>query len=122
MWTRHVTSIAAGALLVMVATHSIMAQQDQPQQMMQQGGGMGSQDMRSAMKRMYQDMSMPMSGDPDIDFARMMIPHHQGAIAMAKAELAQGKDPQLRQMAEDIINAQEKEIAGLKDWLATHPK
>ena len=51
---------------------------------------------------------MPMSGDPDVDFAHMMIPHHQGAIDMAQVELARGKDPQLREMAEDIIKAQEK--------------
>jgi uncharacterized protein (DUF305 family) len=47
-----------------------------------------------------------------------MIPHHQGAIEMAKAELGNGKDPQLRQLAEEIIAAQEKEILFLKEWLA----
>jgi uncharacterized protein (DUF305 family) len=63
-----------------------------------------------------------MSGDPDIDFAQMMIPHHQGAIDMARVELETGKDPQLRQMAQKVIEDQEREIAMLKDWLAKHPQ
>ena len=67
-------------------------------------------------------MGMPMSGDPDRDFAQMMIPHHQGAIDMARIELESGKDPQLRQMAQKIIEDQEREIAALKEWLAQHGK
>jgi hypothetical protein len=75
-----------------------------------------------AMERMNRGMVVPPSGDPDVDFAQMMIPHHQGAIDMAQVELAQGKDPALRAMAQDIIKAQEAEIATLKDWLAEHPR
>jgi uncharacterized protein (DUF305 family) len=63
-----------------------------------------------------------MSGDPDVDFAQMMIPHHQGAVDMARSQLEHGKDPQLRQMAQKIIEDQEREIATLKEWLAQHPK
>ena len=74
--------------------------------------------MQDAMLQMQHGMDMPSSGDTDTDFARMMIPHHQGAIDMARTELAQGKDPELRQLAEEIIAAQEKEIAFLKAWLA----
>ena len=76
--------------------------------------------MQRAMQRMQQGMDMPSSGNQDVDFARMMIPHHQGAIDMAKAELADGKDPQLRQMAEEVIAAQEREIATLQAWLKQH--
>ena len=46
----------------------------------------------------------------------MMIPHHQGAIDMAKVELKYGKDPELKKLAQDIIDAQEKEISFMKDW------
>jgi uncharacterized protein (DUF305 family) len=51
-----------------------------------------------------------MTGDPDHDFAAMMIPHHQGAVDMAKLELLYGKDPTLRRLAQEIIVTQEQEI------------
>ena len=52
----------------------------------------------------------PMTGDPDHDFAAMMIPHHQGAVDMAKVELIYGKDPVLRRLAQEIVVTQEQEI------------
>jgi uncharacterized protein (DUF305 family) len=65
--------------------------------------------------------SMPPTGDADKDFVMMMMPHHQGAIDMAKIELQYGKDKELRAMAEEIIKAQEKEIAEMKKWQTAHP-
>lgn len=65
------------------------------------------------------DMMVPYTGDPDVDFARGMIPHHQAAIDMAKIQLEFGKDPEMRKLAEAIIAAQESEIATLKAFLAT---
>lgn len=59
----------------------------------------------------------PMSGDPDHDFASMMIPHHQGAIDMAKVEVLYGKDPVLRRLAQEIIVTQDSEIAVMKRQL-----
>jgi len=74
-------------------------------------------EMMSAHKKMMDDMmAMKSTGDPDKDFAMMMVPHHQGAIDMAKAELRYGKDPQLKKMAHDIIDAQMKEIEEFKKW------
>jgi uncharacterized protein (DUF305 family) len=69
------------------------------------------QRMHEAMTSMDRGMgNAPMSGDPDHDFAAMMIPHHQGAVDMAKAELLYGKDPVLRRLAQEIIVTQEQEI------------
>lgn len=62
------------------------------------------------------------SGDVDVDFVAGMIPHHQGAIDMAKVELENGSDPEIKKLAEDIIAAQEKEIALMKEWLKKHQK
>jgi|GEM_PF-113182 hypothetical protein len=68
-------------------------------------------DMTQAMMSMHMAMNQPYSGDPDHDFASMMIPHHQGAIDMAQLELRYGKDPRLRRLAEEIIVTQQQEIA-----------
>jgi uncharacterized protein (DUF305 family) len=63
----------------------------------------------------------PYTGNADHDFVAHMLPHHQGAVAMAKVELQYGKDPKLRALAKEIIAAQNKEIAFMKQWQATHP-
>jgi uncharacterized protein (DUF305 family) len=70
----------------------------------------------ASMKTMMNGMHGKTTGKPDADFVLMMIPHHQGAIDMAKVEL-HGTDPELRQLATDIVAAQEKEIAQMKAWL-----
>src|SRR5215472_10404379 len=63
-----------------------------------------AQEMRRSMGIMDKDMTAaPMTGDPDHDFSAMMIPHHQGAIDMAKAVLLHGKDPVVRRLAQEII-------------------
>lgn len=73
-----------------------------------------------AMSKMNEDMDgMEMTGEAGVDFAVMMIPHHQSAIDMAKAYLESGEnDPELTKLSEEIIAAQEGEIAFLRDWLA----
>ena len=72
---------------------------------------------KEADMKMMQDMHITYSGNSDMDFVRGMIPHHQGAIAMAKVQLQYGKNPQMKKMAKKIISDQEKEIAQMQDWL-----
>ena len=72
---------------------------------------------KEAHTRMMKAMNVEFSGNADVDFVRTMIPHHQGAIDMAKIELAQGKDSVLRKMAEKMISDQEKEIEEMRAWL-----
>jgi YVTN family beta-propeller protein len=75
--------------------------------------------MMQSMARMDADMqAAPMTGDPDHDFSAMMIPHHQGAVDMAKAFLLHGKDPTLRRLAEEIIVTQRQEIDVMRLRLA----
>ena len=76
---------------------------------------------KAANMTMHQDMDIEYSGDADNDFVRGMIPHHQGAIDMAKIVLQYGADPEIKKLAEGIIAAQESEIAWMQDWLAKHP-
>jgi hypothetical protein len=75
-------------------------------------GDSGFQSMiAGATARMHAAMNVPFTGNPDRDFARMMIPHHQGAIDMAIAELRYGRDQRLKRLAQEIIVDQQQEIA-----------
>jgi uncharacterized protein (DUF305 family) len=73
---------------------------------------------QAAMDAMMANMTIPYSDNPDVDFIRSMIPHHQGAVAMAKVALEHGKDPDVRKLAEGVIAAQEAEIKWMTEWLA----
>ena len=76
----------------------------------------------ASMATMMRGMHVKPTGKPDKDFVLMMIPHHQGAVDMAKVELKYGTDPELKQLANDIVAAQEKEIAQMKAWLEKNGK
>ncbi len=87
----------------------------------------GADPAFEAQMKAHEKMTVDMgaigpSGDPDTDFVRMMIPHHEGAIAMAEAQLKYGKDESRRELARQIIEAQTKEIAEMKEWLAKNGK
>ena len=79
--------------------------------------------MMDGMLKMNRDMrGAPMTGNPDQDFVAMMIPHHQGAVVMAEVELRYGHDPFLRELARQIISAQDQEIGEMRNWQKQHLK
>jgi uncharacterized protein (DUF305 family) len=77
---------------------------------------------QAAMDTMMKDMVVPYSGNADLDFAKGMIPHHKGAIDMARVVLQYGKDTEIRKLAEGVVAAQESEISFLQNWLKANPK
>ena len=83
-------------------------------------GGAADKELMDAHHKMMKDMDIKPTGDADKDFVTMMIPHHEGAVDMAKVELKHGKDPEIRKLAEGIVAAQEQEIKFMKEWLAKH--
>ena len=120
---RILLTAAVGALL----TGSVLAQQASMPGMDMKGMDMkmmmpGANDTPSTkaykMAMMNAMQTMPaFSGDADIDFMKHMRPHHQAAVEMAKVVLANGKDDEVKKLAQDIITAQEKEIAAIDAWL-----
>ncbi|MGL4197375.1 MAG: CopM family metallochaperone [Allorhizobium sp.] len=125
------TLFVAASLATALSTSAVLAQDNT----MHQGHDMSSMDHGSmdhgamgdspsskafaeANAKMHKDMAVPLTGNADVDFVQGMIPHHQGAIDMAKIVLEHGKDPEIRKLAEEVIAAQEGEIAMMKAWLA----
>ncbi|MFK3916534.1 DUF305 domain-containing protein [Psychrobacter sp. NPDC078501] len=79
-------------------------------------------DYTRSMTRMHDEMMIGMGyNDPDTAFAKGMLGHHRGAVEMAKIELKYGTDEAMRQLAQDVITAQQAEIDVLNKWLASHP-
>ncbi len=78
-------------------------------------------ELQSSMAKMHATMaSVDASGNSDADFVRLMIPHHQAAIDMAKTQLLYGRDPQMRRLAQEIITDQQSEIELMNLWLQQH--
>ena len=78
------------------------------------------QHLRQAMERMHEQMAAVKPSSPpnaDVDFARLMLPHHQAAIEMAKVELECGNDPQMKRLAQEIVTEQQSEMELMQLWL-----
>jgi uncharacterized protein (DUF305 family) len=124
MKTRRITLTLTAAVLSALLLQPVAFGQTPGQPMqghtMAPGATMaGGMDMMATMKHMSDKMAaMPMTGKTDVDFAKMMRLHHQGAIQMAEVELRDGKEPAMRKMAQEIIKAQKKEIAEFDRFLA----
>ena len=81
-----------------------------------------TKEFKEAHMAMMKNMHQPFTGNPDIDFRVHMIPHHQGAIDMARVALKHAKDAETKKMAQKIIDDQEKEIAEMQAWLTKNRK
>ncbi len=107
------------------ATRECMAEDSMLGMLTMKPGAEASEADRGYMKAMQATqqtlMKTEMSGSSGGDFLRVMIPHHQSAIDMAKVVIAHGKDPEIRKLAEGVVTAQEAEIEQMQDWLARHP-
>ena len=81
-----------------------------------------TKEFKAADMAIMKDMDVAYTGNPDVDFRTHMIPHHKGAVAMAKVAMKHAKDPATKQMAQKIIDDQEKEIAEMEAWLKKNAK
>jgi uncharacterized protein (DUF305 family) len=99
------------------ASHGGHSGHSMPMQRAQTPDTPATKGYREANAKMHREMDIPYSGDSDVDFVRGMIPHHQGAIDMAKVALQNAKDEQIRKWATDVIREQEREIAEMQAWL-----
>ena len=81
-----------------------------------------TKEFKAADMAMMKDMDVAYTGNADVDFRTHMMPHHKGAIDMAKVALKHAKDPATKQMAQKIIDDQEKEIGEMEAWLKKNAK
>jgi uncharacterized protein (DUF305 family) len=108
-------------LLLALAALLVTAQGDTGSGASRAGAAHCSAELRAAMQRMHEAIAhIPAAPDADEDFVRLMIPHHQAALDMAKTQLLCGQDPQVRRVAQEIITDQQSEIDLMQRWLKNH--
>ncbi len=102
--------------VLLISTTAPVAAADKPMDHSMMPAG-AEHDFMAAMEKMDADMPKDFTGNPDVDFARMMVPHHQSAIAMAEVELMYGKDQKMRELAQKMIDMQKMEIDQLNAFI-----
>jgi uncharacterized protein (DUF305 family) len=111
MWKALISAVALGWFLVTPAGSQNHSHEHLTNQVDSQFGRL----MSAAMDKMHEEMATSrQTSDPDRDFLATMIPHHAGAVEMARLVLIYGRDPLVRQLAEEIIASQQAEIAGMR--------
>lgn len=104
------------ASVFVFAGFSAYAQHEGHTQISSKGETAGSA-LQDAHNTMMKNMHVSVTGDPDVDFVTMMIPHHQGAVDMCNVQLQYGNDDEILKLCKDIVAAQNKEIAQMQEWL-----
>jgi hypothetical protein len=106
-------------LLVLIPAVTLAAwRQDSQSRSGETAGEPAWSELVGSMDKMHAAMALVKpSGDSDVDFVKLMLPHHQAAIDMAKVQLKYGKDEQMRRLAQEIITDQQSEIALMRLWL-----
>ena len=105
-------------LIVSIGVIGVTVQASDPAQSSQTPTDPDWSELIASMDKMHMAMgAVKRSGDSDVDFVRLMLPHHQAAIDMAKTQLLYGKDPQMRRLAQEIITDQQLEIELMQRWL-----
>lgn len=106
-------AVVAGSLAA-----SISVQVDAHDHGGQSGADPNWSELIASMNKMHMAMgAIPRTGNSDVDFVRLMLPHHQAALDMAKTQLLYGRDPQMRRLAQEIITDQQSEIELMQRWL-----
>lgn len=116
------TGLAGGALAQGMHDHGSMSGKDMGAMKPDPKDDALTKEFKAADMAMMKDMDVPYTGDADVDFRTHMIPHHKGAVAMAKVALKHAKDPATKAMAQKIIDDQTTEIADMEAWLKRHGK
>lgn len=105
-------------LILSVGLLGLIVQAGAPVQGSQAAADDDWSELVASMDKMHMAMgAVKRSGDSDVDFVRLMLPHHQAAIDMAKTQLLHGKDPKMRRLAQEIITDQQSEIELMQRWL-----
>jgi hypothetical protein len=117
-WGRAIGTVLLAVLLALLPAGLIVAEPAARASAQEQRPTDFHSGLHAAMATMMDGMdAAPMTGNPEVDFLAMMIPHHEGAVEMARLVLLYGRDPLVRQLAEEIIVTQQVEITSMRNRL-----